>query len=94
MLTVIEISSLRPVHSRRAAQLLRFGVTQAFPETIEASLRLGAKALQMAGAPADSVDLPLQGARQTGCELVRENEKGRDGDQEIADLPSCRYGSG
>jgi len=63
-----------------SAQLLRVGATQAFPETIEASLRLGAKALQMVGAPADSVDLLLQGARQKGYELVRENDKGRDGD--------------
>lgn len=52
--------------------LLQAGATQAFPEAIEASLRLGAEALQMAGAPADSVDLLIQGVREQGYTLVRE----------------------
>ena len=55
-----------------SAHLLHAGATQAFPETIEASLRLGAEALQMVGAPADSVDLLMQGVRNRGYELVRE----------------------
>jgi glutathione-regulated potassium-efflux system ancillary protein KefC len=55
-----------------SAHLLHAGATQAFPETIEASLRLGAEALQMVGAPADSVDLLMQGVRKRGYELVRE----------------------
>ncbi len=59
-----------------SAHLLYAGATQAFPETIEASLRLGAEALQMVGAPADSVDLLVQGARERGYELVRERVEG------------------
>jgi len=56
--------------------LLAAGATQAFPEAIEASLRLGATALHMVGAPADSVDLLVQGARERGYELVRERVEG------------------
>jgi len=59
-----------------SAHLLHAGATQAFPETIEASLRLGAEALQMVGASADSVDLLIQGVRETGYQLVREREEG------------------
>ena len=55
--------------------LLRAGATQAFPEAIEASLRLGAEALKMAGAPADNVELLLQGVRSGGYELVRERSE-------------------
>ena len=54
------------------ARLLEAGATQAFPEAIEASLRLGAEALQMVGSPADSVELLMQGVRNRGYELVRE----------------------
>jgi len=59
-----------------SAHLLRAGATQAFPEAIEASLRLGAEALQMVGAPSDNVDLLMQGVRNGGYELVREPAKG------------------
>jgi glutathione-regulated potassium-efflux system protein KefB len=58
------------------AQLLEAGATQAFPEAIEASLRLGAEALQLAGAPADSVELLMEGVRNRGYALVRETPKG------------------
>ena len=54
-----------------SARLLKAGATQAYPEAIEASLRLGATALQMAGAPIDNVDLLIQGVRERGYELVR-----------------------
>jgi voltage-gated potassium channel Kch len=54
------------------AQLLAAGVTQAFPETLEASLRLGAIALQMVGAPAGNAEMLLQGVRDQGYELVRD----------------------
>lgn len=54
------------------SRLLEVGATHAFPEAIEASLRLGAKALQMVGAPADTVDLLIQGVRDRGYELVHE----------------------
>jgi len=55
-----------------SGRLLQAGATQAYPEAVEASLRLGATALQMVGAPADNVDLLLQGVRERGYELVRE----------------------
>jgi glutathione-regulated potassium-efflux system protein KefB len=58
------------------SQLIDAGATQAFPEALEASLRLGAEALQMVGAPADNVDLLLQGVRERGYELVREETDG------------------
>ncbi|MEN8177827.1 MAG: cation:proton antiporter [Pseudomonadota bacterium] len=54
--------------------LLQAGATQAFPEAVEASLRLGAEALQMVGAPADNVELLMQGVRSRGYELVRERD--------------------
>jgi glutathione-regulated potassium-efflux system protein KefB len=59
-----------------SAHLLHAGATQAFPETIEASLRLGAEALQIVGAPADNIELLMQGVRNRGYELVRERTKG------------------
>ena len=58
-----------------SSHLLRAGATQAFPEAIEASLRLGAEALKMAGAPADNVDLLMEGVRNRGYELVRDGEE-------------------
>jgi glutathione-regulated potassium-efflux system protein KefB len=60
---------------KASGQLLEAGATQAYPEAIEASLRLGATALEMLGAPADDVDLLLQGARKRDYELVREDEE-------------------
>lgn len=56
--------------------LLKAGATEAYPEAIEASLRLGAAALQRVGAPADDVDMLLQGVRSGNYELVREGEQG------------------
>jgi voltage-gated potassium channel Kch len=55
-----------------SSRLLDAGATQAYPEAIEASLRLGATALQMLGAPADNVDLLLQGVRERDYQLVRD----------------------
>jgi voltage-gated potassium channel Kch len=60
-----------------SAQLLRAGATEAYPEAVEASLRLGAKAMQMAGAAEDNVELLLQGVRERGYELVRDGEEVR-----------------
>ena len=57
------------------AQLLEAGATKAFPEALEASLRLGAEALQMVGAPVDNAELLLQGVRDKGYELVREESE-------------------
>ncbi|MFM1892765.1 MAG: hypothetical protein RLZ44_1842, partial [Pseudomonadota bacterium] len=59
-----------------SSRLLDAGATQAYPEAIEASLRLGATALQMLGAPADNIDLLLQGVRQRDYELVRSQSPG------------------
>ena len=61
-----------------SSRLLEAGATEAFPEAIEASLRLGAKALQMVGAPADSVDLLIQGVRERGYDLVRKRTTGNE----------------
>ena len=58
-----------------SSRLLKAGATQVFPEAIEASLRLGAKTLQMVGTPADNIDLLLEGVRKRGYELVREETK-------------------
>lgn len=60
-----------------SGRLLELGATEAYPEAIEASLRLGARALEMVGAPAESVDLLVQGIRDRGYALV--NEKKEDG---------------
>lgn len=54
-----------------SASLLDAGAAQAYPEAIEASLRLGATALQMLGTLADNVDLLLHGMRKRDYELVR-----------------------
>jgi voltage-gated potassium channel Kch len=55
------------------SRLLEAGATQAYPEAIEASLRLGAAALQMLGAPSENIDLLIQGVRDRGYELVQED---------------------
>ena len=55
------------------SRLLQAGVTQAYPEAVEASLRLGAEAMQMVGSPSDSVNQLLNGVRGQGYELVRED---------------------
>ena len=44
-------------------QLLRTVASEAYPEAVEASLRLGAKALQMVGTPEVNVELMLQDVR-------------------------------
>jgi CPA2 family monovalent cation:H+ antiporter-2 len=57
-----------------SGRLLAAGATQAYPEAIEASLRLGAAALQMVGTTAEHVDELLQGVRDGGYGLVRDDE--------------------
>jgi len=49
-----------------SAQLLDAGATHAYPEAIEASLRLGATALRMLHIPGDDIDLIIQGVRDWG----------------------------
>ncbi len=55
-----------------SAKLLEAGATEAHPEAMEASLRLGAMALQMIGAPAENVDMLVQGVREENYELLVE----------------------
>jgi hypothetical protein len=50
------------------------GATPAYPEAIEASLRLGAAALEMVGASPDNVEDLLRGVRNRDYELVREDD--------------------
>ena len=57
---------------KASAHLLKAGATQAFPETIEASLRLGAEALKMVGSPEDKVQLWMEGIRSSGYQRVQE----------------------
>jgi len=45
----------------------------AFPETIEASLRLGAETLKRVGLPVDNVDHLLRDVRSGDYALVRED---------------------
>jgi glutathione-regulated potassium-efflux system protein KefB len=51
--------------------LLRAGVNKAFPETLEASLRLAAEALEALGLSTDESDTLLRGVRSTDYALVR-----------------------
>ena len=55
-----------------SSRLLDAGATEAYPEAIEASLRLGAAALQMIGASPEHVDRLVQSVRDVDYEPVRE----------------------
>lgn len=57
-----------------SAQLLAAGATHAYPETIEASLRLGAAALQILRVPADDIDSVIQDVRDWNYRPVCDNE--------------------
>ncbi|MGK2926347.1 MAG: cation:proton antiporter [Lysobacterales bacterium] len=54
--------------------LIEAGATHAYPEAIEASLRLGATALRMLRVPTDDIDLILQGVRDWDYQPVLEEE--------------------
>ncbi len=58
-----------------STRLLDAGAIHAYPETIEASLRLGATALQILHVPADDIDEVIQGVRDWGYKPVLENEQ-------------------
>jgi glutathione-regulated potassium-efflux system protein KefB len=49
----------------------RVGVSQAFPETLEASLQLAAHSLEALGIPTDETSMLLRGVRSTDYALVR-----------------------
>ncbi len=59
-----------------SARLLDAGAVHAYPEAIEASLRLGATALQMLQVPLADIDQVIQGVRDWGYKPVL--EEGRD----------------
>ena len=58
-------------------RLLDAGAMHAHPETIEASLRLGAMTLQMLHVPSDDIDQLLQEVRDWGYKPVSEDERGK-----------------
>ncbi len=58
-----------------STRLLDAGAIHAYPETIEASLRLGATALQILHVPSDDIDQVVQGVRDWGYKPVLEDER-------------------
>lgn len=60
-----------------SSQLLDAGATHAYPEAIEASLRLGATALQILRVPSDDIDLLVQGVRDWDYKPVIEEGRGK-----------------
>ncbi|MBK8638670.1 MAG: cation:proton antiporter [Chromatiaceae bacterium] len=52
--------------------LLRAGANKAFPEALEASLRLAAEALESLGVAGEDTDMLVRGVRRTDYALVRE----------------------
>lgn len=56
------------------SQLLAAGATHAYPEAIEASLRLGATAMKMLRVPAGDIELIVQGVRDWDYQPVLEDE--------------------
>jgi CPA2 family monovalent cation:H+ antiporter-2 len=57
-----------------STRLLNAGAVHAYPETIEASLRLGATALEILQVPSNSIDDAIQGVRDWGYKPVLEDE--------------------
>ena len=58
-------------------ELRRVGVTQAYPEALEASLRLAAHSLEALGIANDDTEMLLRGLRTSDYEIVREGPEGR-----------------
>lgn len=57
-----------------SSRLVNAGATHAYPEAIEASLRLGATALRMLRIPTDDIDMMIQDVRDWGYKPVLEDE--------------------
>jgi len=57
-----------------SSRLIDAGATHAYPEAIEASLRLGATALRMLSIPTDDIDIMLQDVRDWDYKPVLEEE--------------------
>ena len=66
----------------QSARLIAAGATRAYPEAIEASLRLGATALSLVGAAPDNVDLLIQDVRDSDYRLVSEDDRARKLDEQ------------
>jgi CPA2 family monovalent cation:H+ antiporter-2 len=60
-----------------SALLIQAGASHAYPETIEASLRLGEMALQILKVPSDDVEMLIQDLRDWGYKAVLEDEHGK-----------------
>lgn len=60
-----------------SARLLAAGATHAYPEAIEASLRLGAAALEMLRVPAEDIESIIQEVRDWDYQPVLEGEQGK-----------------
>lgn len=58
-----------------STQLLEAGAVHAYPETIEASLRLGATALKMLHVASEDIEEVIQGVREWGYTPVLEDEQ-------------------
>lgn len=58
-----------------SSQLIEAGATHAYPEAIEASLRLGATAMQILRVPPDDIDLLVQGVRDWDYKPVIEEKR-------------------
>jgi len=57
-----------------STRLLNAGAIHAYPESIEASLRLGTNALQILSVPNDRIDQVVQGVRDSGYRPILEDE--------------------
>lgn len=62
--------------------LLQAGVSQAFPETLEASLRLAAEALEALGSTAEDAETVMRGVRGSDYALVRNGPESGASNQE------------
>ncbi|HQS57433.1 MAG: sodium:proton exchanger [Gallionellales bacterium 35-53-114] len=58
-----------------SSRLLDAGATHAYPEALEASMRLGATALQMLQIPTGDIDVLIQGVRDWGYKPIVEAEQ-------------------
>jgi CPA2 family monovalent cation:H+ antiporter-2 len=63
-----------------STRLLDAGAVHAYPETIEASLRLGATALQILHVPSEDIDQVIQGVRDWGYKPVLNDEPNNERD--------------
>ena len=64
---------------KASSQLLQAGATHAYPEAIEASLRLGAIAMQILRVPSDDIDQLVQGVRDWDYKPVLEEARNKPG---------------